>query len=84
MQDDNLEFRTYIDEAAARSKELRRVIVRIVELRPHDKSIQKVDDIVDVLVVKLSTAAIRATDTPRSRLAISLIDGHRSLGDRSH
>ena len=34
---------------------------RIVELRPDDKSIQKLDQIVDVLVVKLSALSIRAT-----------------------
>jgi len=58
--DHNLKFRTYIEEAATRSKELRQVMDRIVELRPHDKSIQKLDQIVDVLVVKLSAVSIRA------------------------
>lgn len=59
--DYNLKFRTYIEEAASRSKELRQVTDRIVELRPDDKSIQKLDQIVDVLVVKLSALSIRAT-----------------------
>ena len=59
--DHNLEFLKYIEEAATRSKELRQVMDRIVELRPHDKSIQKLDQIVDVLVVKLSAVSIRAT-----------------------
>jgi hypothetical protein len=57
---DNLEFRTYIEEAGTRSKELRQVIDRIVELRPHDKSIQKLDQTIDVLAVQLSATAIRA------------------------
>jgi hypothetical protein len=58
---DNLEFRKHIEEAATRSKELRQVIDRIVELRPHDKSIQNLDQKVDVLVVKLSAVSIRAS-----------------------
>jgi hypothetical protein len=58
--EDNLEFRTYIEEAATRLRDLRQVIDRIVELRPHDKSTQNLDQIVDVLEAKLSAAAIRA------------------------
>jgi hypothetical protein len=67
--DHNLEFRTYIEEASTLSKELRQVIDRIVELRPHDKSIQKLDETIDVLAAQLSATAIRAARSsgkPRS------------------
>jgi hypothetical protein len=57
--DHNLKLRTYIEEAATRSMELRQVIDRIVELRPHDKSIQNLDQIADVLMAKLSALSIR-------------------------
>jgi hypothetical protein len=74
--DHNLEFRTYIDEAATLLKELRQVIDRIVELRPHEKSTQNLDQIVDVLEAKLSAAAIRA-----ARSSPKPISGKRRSAD---
>jgi hypothetical protein len=61
--DQSLVFRTFIEEATIRSKELRQTIDRIVEVRPNDKSIQELDQLVDVLVIKLLAVSSRATRT---------------------
>jgi hypothetical protein len=73
--DHNLEFLKYIEEEATRSKELRQATDRILELRPHDKSIQKLDHIVDVLVVKLSAVSIRATRSSRKPVSGAVSTG---------
>jgi hypothetical protein len=53
-------LRTLIEQAASRSRELRQVVDRIVEISPKDKGIQDLDQFVDVLMTKLSAASIRA------------------------
>jgi hypothetical protein len=53
-------LRNLIEQAEGRSRELRQVVDRIVELSPMDKGIQDLDQFVDVLLVKLSAASIRA------------------------
>lgn len=73
----NLQFRAYIEEAAHRSLELRQVIDRIVELRPHDKSIHSLDQIADVLMAKLSALSIRgarSSGRPTSAMKSSKMD----------
>ena len=57
---DHLALRSLIEQAQSRSRELRQVVDRIVELSPLDKGIQDLDQFVDVLLVKLSAASIRA------------------------
>jgi len=76
--DQCLTLGTYIEEAANRSIELRQVIDRIVELLPDDKSTQELDQLVDVLVVKLSAASIRAT-----RLQSKQVSALRKHGKRA-
>jgi hypothetical protein len=63
--DQSLALRTCIEEAADRSTELRHAIDRIVEVWPNDKFIQELDQLVDVLMAKLSAASIRASRPPR-------------------
>lgn len=53
-------FRNLIEQAESRSRELRQIVDRIVELSPKNKGIQDLDQFVDVLLVKLSAASIRA------------------------
>ena len=49
-----------MEQAESRSRELRQIVDRIVELSPKDKGIQDLDQFVDVLLVKLSAASIRS------------------------
>jgi hypothetical protein len=58
--DDYQTLRALIAQAESRSRELRQVVDRIVEFSPMDKGIQDLDQFVDVLLVKLSAASIRA------------------------
>jgi hypothetical protein len=60
-------LRILIEQAESRSRELRQVVDRIVELSPEDKGIQDLDQFVDVLLVKLSAASMRATKPPVPR-----------------
>jgi hypothetical protein len=59
-QDHQQALRSLIDQAETRSRELRQIVDRIVEILPTDKGIQDLDQFVDVLLVKLSAASIRA------------------------
>ena len=60
LPDECRTLRALIEEAETRSRELRQVVDRIVEFSPMDKGIQDLDQFVDVLLVKLSAASIRA------------------------
>jgi hypothetical protein len=57
-------LRILIEQAESCSRELRQVLDRIVELCPKDKGIQDLDQFVDVLLVKLSAASMRAAKPP--------------------
>ena len=54
-------LRTLIDQAETGSRALRQIVDRIVEILPKDKGIQDLDQFVDVLLVKISAASIRAS-----------------------
>jgi hypothetical protein len=60
-------LRALIEQAESRTRELRQVVDRIVELSPKDKGIQDLDQFVDVLLVKLSAASIRVAGVTRPR-----------------
>jgi hypothetical protein len=60
-QDDRQALRTLIDQAETGAKALRQIVDRIVEILPKNKGIQDLDQFVDVLLVKLSAASIRAS-----------------------
>jgi hypothetical protein len=56
-----------IEQAESRTRELRQVVDRIVELSPKDKGIQDLDQFVDVLLVKLSAASTRVARVTQPR-----------------
>jgi hypothetical protein len=59
-------LRALIEQAESQSRQLRQIVDRIVELSPKDKGIQDLDQFVDVLLVKLVAASIRAAKSGAS------------------